>query len=116
MSVNNDGWIGVDFDGTLATYPPPKGQKLGNPISPMVTRVKTWLKQGRNIRILTARAASPAALPYINEWCLAHLGVVLPITDKKDYDMIELWDDRAIAVECNTGLVLGSRFQGRQDE
>lgn len=32
-----------------------------------------------------------------------HIGRVLPITNIKDYQMIELWDDRAVQVIPNTG-------------
>lgn len=34
---------------------------------------------------------------------LADLGRVLIITNEKDYGMIELWDDRCVQVEINTG-------------
>lgn len=38
-------WIGVDLDGTLAEY---NGQLsgIGDPINPMMNRVKRWLSQG----------------------------------------------------------------------
>ena len=32
-----------------------------------------------------------------------HFGVVLPVTNVKDWHMLELWDDRAVQVEPNTG-------------
>jgi len=42
------GWIGVDLDGTLAHYEGFKGaQHIGEPISPMVERVKRWLAEGK---------------------------------------------------------------------
>ena len=43
----------------------------------------------------------------IADWCLEHIGQALPVTCIKDFEMIELWDDRAVAVETNTGKVLG---------
>jgi hypothetical protein len=60
------------------------------------------------VRIFTARVGgSPeyaaAARPYIERWCREHIGEVLPITATKDFGMYELWDDRAVQVECNTG-------------
>ena len=50
------GWIAVDFDGTVAFYPPQPGQSLGDPIPDMVDRVKQWLAEGIEVRIFTARA------------------------------------------------------------
>lgn len=41
----------------------------------------------------------------IEEWCLEWLGQVLPVTACKDYAMVELWDDKCVTVEHNTGLV-----------
>jgi len=39
----------------------------------------------------------------IHQWCILHIGKQLRITCKKDYKMIELWDDRAVQVIPNTG-------------
>ena len=111
MSENN--WIGVDLDGTLAHYDGFKGADvIGAPIGPMMARVYEWLEAGIEVRIVTARAATEnnpwpeqvaPAIKAIEAWCLKHVGVVLPITASKDYAMIELWDDRAVRVEKNTG-------------
>lgn len=43
----------------------------------------------------------------IQAWCLEHIGTALRVTASKDFAMIQLWDDRAVAVEMNTGRVLG---------
>ena len=51
------GWIGVDLDGTLATHDGKRSQRIGAPIPAMVERVKMWLREGREVRIVTARAA-----------------------------------------------------------
>ena len=113
------GWIGVDFDGTLASYNGWQGpNKLGEPLIPMVNRVKQWLKEGREVRIMTARV-SPLIPDWadnvvelsrgnIENWCVQHIGQKLPVTHEKDYNMIELWDDRAVQVEFNTGEVVES--------
>lgn len=100
--------IAVDLDGTLAVDDGFKGiEHIGEPIPPMVARVKEWLSQGKIVKILTARAVNKAAIPYIKDWCKEHLGQVIPVTNEKDPDMIEIWDDRAIAVEKNTGKIIG---------
>ncbi len=111
MAENN--WIGVDLDGTLAHY---EGfidaTHIGEPVPEMLKRVKWWLSEGIEVRIVTARAAKEnnpwpeqvaPAIEAIEAWCLKHVGRVLPITASKDYAMIELWDDRAVRVEKNTG-------------
>lgn len=116
------GWIGVDLDGTLAEYGGWKGpEHIGAPVPAMVERVKAWLAEGREVRIFTARVdGGTVALSmgnadgeqvrnvelvrgYIHAWCLEHIGTILPVTNVKDYGMIELWDDRAIRVRINTG-------------
>lgn len=98
------GWIGVDLDGTLAVYDKWRGNDhIGEPIPLMVVRVKAWLADGKDVRILTARATVKENIPHIEQWCLRNLGVVLKVQFWKDYAMIELWDDRAVQVETNTG-------------
>ena len=111
-----NGWIGVDFDGTLATYEKGMAPTLGEPIPEMVERVKKWLKKGIEVRIVTARASHPSFTDTnrwaMDQWCLAHLGEVLPIQCHKNYEMIELWDDRVVQVETNTGNVIGKSRMG----
>lgn len=116
------GWIGVDLDGTLAEYTVWKGpEHIGPPVPAMIARVKGWLAEGREVRIFTARVdGGTVALSmgnedgeqcrnvaivrgHIEQWCQTHIGEILPVTNVKDYGMIELWDDRAIRVRINTG-------------
>lgn len=98
------GWIGVDFDATLAHYTGWCGpDHLGAPIPAMVARVKAWLAKGTEVRIFTARANDPDQHPLIEAWCREHIGHALPITATKDYSCIQIWDDRAIQVIPNTG-------------
>lgn len=108
------GWIGVDLDGTIAVYGGWKGaDHIGEPIAPMVDRVKIWLSQGIEVKIFTARVAfddDGSVLRSIEVWCEKHIGVVLPVTCSKDYGMVELWDDRCVQVIPNTGR----RADGKQ--
>ncbi len=123
------GWIGVDFDGTLATYGTWLGpEHMGEPIGPMVERVKRWLAEGREVRIFTARvgacgrtngdgnsddeAFANQQRAQIERWCLQHIGQVLPVTATKDFGMLELWDDRAVQVRPNTGEPVGQSTRG----
>jgi FMN phosphatase YigB (HAD superfamily) len=107
--MSSMGWIGFDFDGTLATHESGQ-QSLGEPIAPMVELAKQYLAGGYEIRIVTARASHPFWPSQIKEWCHKHLGAVVEVTDKKDWGMLLLYDDRAIAVEPNTGRLAGFRL------
>lgn len=104
--MSDGGWIGVDLDGTLAEYHGWIGtEHIGDPIAPMVDRVKLWLGAGVEVRIFTARVCmgEQAVVATIQAWCLEHIGCILPVTCEKDFGMIELWDDRAVQVIANTG-------------
>jgi hypothetical protein len=115
-SHDKSGWIGVDFDGTLAEYHGWTGPyDFGPPIPAMLIRVKDWLSQGIEVRIFTARVgpADPSlvapdyprdVVASLQAWCVEHIGVKLEITSTKDFAMWQLWDDRAVQVEKNTGL------------
>lgn len=117
--MSSDGWIAVDLDGTLAHYEGWKGtEHIGAPIPAMLERVKAWLADGQDVRIFTARISEGAgsrgmeayhARRAIEAWCVEHLGAALEVTNVKDFKMRELWDDRAITVEQNTGRVIGER-------
>jgi hypothetical protein len=107
-------WIAVDLDGTLAEHPSTEFVPtiIGPPIPAMVDRVKAWLARGIEVRVFTARVASSgdpvwgdvaAITEAIQAWCVEHIGVALPVTATKDYQMWELWDDRAVQVLTNTG-------------
>lgn len=115
-------WIGVDLDGTLAEY---NGwiseEHIGAPVPAMVDRVRAWLVAGKDVRIFTARVdggevalamGNPAGAAFrdvdritriIQDWTERHLGARLPVTNRKDYGMIELWDDRCVQIIPNTG-------------
>jgi hypothetical protein len=43
---------------------------------------------------------------YIEQWCERHIGQVLPVTNRKDYGLIEFWDDRCVQVIPNTGIAV----------
>lgn len=116
------GWIGVDLDGTLAHYDFWRGvAHIGVPIPAMLDRVKRWLAEGRVVKIMTARAAPRSdgsevmAVKFIRLWCRNHLGRELEVTCVKDGAMIELWDDRAVSVEENTGRALAPSRRGLGD-
>lgn len=102
------GWIGVDLDGTLAHYTGWKGaDNIGPPVPAMLNRVMDWLNAGKDVKVFTARVSAPEQEAPIRAWLIENLGeekaARVGITNVKDFAMIELWDDRAIQVEINTG-------------
>lgn len=112
---NGEEWVGFDLDGTLAKYDGWKGiDHIGDPVAPMVVVAKLLHLLGKKIKILTARVAprrdgegGDKARKYVEDWCRKNLGFVPEITYEKDASMAALFDDRAVAVEQNTGKVLG---------
>lgn len=83
-------------------------EHIGEPVQPMVERVKGWLAQDRTVKIFTARVDGGevaiamgdengiahrdvhAVRYHIEQWCQKHIGQVLPITNVKDYGMVEV--------------------------
>lgn len=108
-------WIGVDFDGTLIEHPKADFKKKDlTPVPRMVSRVKGWLKEGKDVRILTARV-SPESFGkkkikkqkhIIQGWCKKHLGKKLPVTCEKDHKLVAFYDDRAFRVQHDTGKII----------
>ena len=100
------GWVGVDLDGTLARY---DGwisiEHIGEPIEKMLTVVLNMINEGVDVRIFTARCMDQSAIPFIETWCKKYIGKILPITNIKDYDMLCLYDGRAIPVKFNEGPI-----------
>lgn len=130
------GWIGVDLDGTLAHYEKWTGwNQFGEPIPKMAERVRQWLREGVEVRIVTARVgpfvpkfdsmknqtcrltgarfSNRDMINAIQDWTQRHLGQRLKVTCSKDIAMIELWDDRAIQVVANTGNTLADEYESQ---
>lgn len=111
----NKGWIAVDLDATLVTYDGWKGpEHIGEPIPLMMNRVRQWLKEGKEVRIFTARVSHDGseteiqvahrARVAIENFTLQEFGQKLVVTNVKDFAMIEHWDDRVVQVIPNTGV------------
>ena len=99
-------WLGVDLDGTLAKYSG-WSDEIGEPIPKMIARVRTWIAQGHDVRILTARGSIDPGkheqLVKVYDWVKKHIGVSLEVTHSKNPFMKKLYDDRVQKVEANTG-------------
>lgn len=119
-------WIGFDLDGTLAYhYWPHLGQfdelKIGEPVPPMIDLVKSWLQRGVPVKIFTARVApnddgSPRPnlaqiTAAIDAWSLKNIGQTLPITCIKDRLADLIYDDIAIGVVRDKGILLNRAAQ-----
>lgn len=119
------GWIGVDLDATLARYEGWVDElHIGPPVPAMLERVRCWVAAGRSVKVFTARVA-PGALNLdgtprdvgpvvsaIKAWCQHHIGIELEVTCTKDFGCIEIWDDRCVQVEPNTGKPIGYSSRG----
>ena len=102
--ITKNGWIGVDLDGTLAYYDGWQGpDHIGAPIPEMKDRIWAWLKEGWEVRIVTARASDPSQIPQVEAWLERHGFPRFKVTNTKDYGMVQLWDDRCVQVIPNTG-------------
>lgn len=111
------GWIGFDLDRTLAHYTLEQKELIGEPIIPILDLIKKLIHEGKDVRIFTARAnivsynGDTQLLEYhlnmIREWCLVHIGKVLPITCAKDFNTEKIYDDIAVHVVPNNGKLVG---------
>src|SRR5574343_84484 len=98
-------WVGVDLDGTLAYHEPGymRAGIIGKPLPEMAGRVREQLRQGTCIKIFTSRAVYPEQIKLIQIWLEKHGFPPLEITNAKDPDCLEIWDDSARRVIKNTG-------------
>ena len=107
ISSAEKGWIGVDLDGTLAFHDANSPMvRIGAPVPLMVKRVKGMIEKGYRIKIFTARAQDSEQILLIRKWLKKNDLPALEITNIKDYNMIKLFDDRAVQVERNTGKIV----------
>lgn len=113
-------WIGFDLDGTMAKVDMsrPYDGTIGEPIKPAIRAVLLLHEIGWDVRVFTARVASPLqrwegygfpceeyAIRHqrqlIREWTQEHIGIALEATAVKDHLCVAILDDRAIAVRHN---------------
>lgn len=77
-------------------------------------RVKSWLSDGRRVKIITPRVA-PRPIDHpeqhtveeihacIENWCERHIGMAPEVTNAIDPGITEWWSNRSVPVEANTG-------------
>lgn len=112
-SANVEKWVGFDFDGTLVVNDGWKGvEHAGAPIPEMIAKVKEYLAQGMKVKIFTARVShedeeeNERARQFLHNWSEEYIGQRLEVTNEKDIGMEKLYDDRALHVIENTGVVV----------
>jgi hypothetical protein len=75
----------------------------------MVQRVKRWIREGKEVRVLTARGSIPEGkyeqICKIYDWIAEHIGEPIEVTHEKDPEMIRLYDDRVVKVDANEGTL-----------
>lgn len=98
-------WIGVDLDGTLSESVDRITARIGKPVPPMMRRVRGWLSQGKEVRIMTARAGDPEQVKKIRAWLDRHDIAECGVTDRKDIEMVALYDDKAVRVIKDRGML-----------
>lgn len=110
--------IAVDLDGTLAHYDGWKGpEHIGLPVPKMMRRVKRWIEQGEEVVIFTARLACEGeeanmAAHHIRRWLVDQgLPGSMEVTCIKKMNFEVMFDDRAVHVEKNTGIIYDEEGQ-----
>ncbi len=118
--------VAVDFDGTLAKQDDDwyaTALKAPTPVDRMVAKVRQWLAQGVEVIIFTASTHPLDTLEQLTapddmvEWarkrkrvietfCETHLGRKLQVTCIKSYGFAAIYDDRAVRVVHNEGILV----------
>lgn len=106
-------WVGFDLDKTTAYFDRWRGAThIGRPIPKIIRRIQRYLENGTQVKIFTARMADPdptvtaAVERAIAQWTEEHVGIPLEATCVKDRDMIRCYDDKAVQVLENRGLIV----------
>jgi SPP1 gp7 family putative phage head morphogenesis protein len=110
-------WTGVDLDNTLAAPTAAPGWRIGPPNPIMLKRVLDLIDQGKVVKIFTARACDPAQIPVVKQWLKENGLPDLEVTNAKDYNTDQIWDDRARQVSRTTGdLVEEAQVPGKTEQ
>ncbi len=91
--------IAVDLDGTLSKTT--TDGSIGDPIKAMVDRVNAWHAAGREVVVFTAR--NNGEWRKIDAWLKLNGLPALNVTNIKIAEFSEIWDNRAIRVDTDSG-------------
>lgn len=109
--MKKEEWVGVDLDGTLAYLDVDNFdyEKIGEIIPQMKSQVLKLLDNNVKVKIFTARVSDKdieKVTKMIQDWLEENGLPRLEVTCKKDYNCVQIWDDRARQVILNTGYLL----------
>jgi hypothetical protein len=114
--MGSKAWWGFDVDKTIAVDEGKvRGGVIGAPIKPLIRRMKHYLRQGRNVAIVTARihpdnADAILQRALVRQFLIDNLGVEdaikVALRYDKDRHMIVLFDDRVEQVIPNKGILV----------
>ena len=96
----------VDLDKTLAFHKDWGTDFIGKPIPKMMRLVKSMLAQGKDVVIFTARANNAKEIGKVQDWLEEHGLPRLRVTNIKLPEFERIWDDRAVAVVPNKGIII----------
>lgn len=103
--------IALDFDKTLAYHESKWGiSKVGDPIMPMVEKVKEWISKGYGVTIFTVRMSAEGEtlvkqIKMIDDFLVSVGLPILPKTAMKQRHFSHFVDDRAYHVKPNSGII-----------
>ena len=110
-------WYGVDLDGTLAYLDASIFPIIGKLVPLIFEKVKDLLRLNFRVKIFTARASEVDEITRIRKWLKENgLPNNLEITNIKDYNCVQIWDDKARQVIFNTGYFLDTTLSKQIDE
>lgn len=112
---NEESYAAFDLDATLAEYLKEHSGNtpIGQVVAPMYQKILWYLLQGIKCKLFTARAGFLSEVPKIEAWLQEndkqYPGLAeLEITNVKSHKMLVLYDDRAVQIMPNTGMMIGS--------
>ena len=112
---NEEAYAAFDLDATLAEYlkEDSGNTPIGHVVIPMYEKIKWYQAHGIKCKLLTARAGFASEVPKIEAW-LQYNDQFFPglakleISNVKSHKMLVLYDDRAVQIIPNTGMMVGS--------
>lgn len=114
-------WWGFDIDKTAFTDEGgTRGGVIGEPIMPIIRRIKWFLRVGRKVSIVTARVHPSESdrdeqIMTVRGALVKALGQdranMIDIRSDKDRHMIDLYDDRAKQVIPNKGILVQNELR-----
>lgn len=109
LNLDMKNHILFDFDGVLVCSH--DSEFVGRPVDEMIDLVKYYINNSVPVRIFTARShpANPnweKDIKEVKDFCKKFFGKQLPVVCSKNPSTVKIYDDRAIQVRRNQGLLV----------